>query len=132
MRPSSGFERGLEGHSGVEDGPEDVHASARQGDDGGMMALSLAALAVVEGAAVLVTERAEGGLVEDAFEALVAAGGNGGLAAAVLGAAAIFLLQAALTFFNVSTFLLQIAYGLVLTLAVVLNSSRLQRSAATS
>ena len=43
------------------------------------------------------------------------AGGSGGLAAAVLGAAAIFLLQAALTFFNVSTFLLQIAYGLVLT-----------------
>ena len=45
------------------------------------------------------------------------AGGSGGLAAAILGAVAIFLLQAALTFFNVSTFLLQIAYGLVLTLA---------------
>lgn len=55
------------------------------------------------------------------------AGGSGGLAAAMLGAIAIFLLQAALTFFNVSTFLLQIAYGLVLTLAVVLNSTRLQR-----
>lgn len=55
------------------------------------------------------------------------AGGSGGLAAAMLGAVAIFLLQAALTFFNVSTFLLQIAYGLVLTLAVVLNSTRLRR-----
>ena len=54
------------------------------------------------------------------------AGGSGGLAAAMLGAVAIFLLQAALTFFNVSTFLLQIAYGLVLTLAVVLNSTRLR------
>jgi ribose transport system permease protein len=56
------------------------------------------------------------------------AGGSGGLAAAVLGATAIFLLQAALTFFNVSTFLLQIAYGLVLTLAVILNSTRLRRA----
>lgn len=56
------------------------------------------------------------------------AGGSGGLAAAILGAVAIFLLQAALTFFNVSTFLLQIAYGLVLTLAVVLNSTRLRRA----
>ncbi|MFL5332764.1 MAG: ABC transporter permease [Geminicoccaceae bacterium] len=55
-------------------------------------------------------------------------GGSGGLAAAWLGATAIFLLQTALTFFNVSTFLLQIAYGLVLTLAVVLNSTRLQRA----
>lgn len=56
------------------------------------------------------------------------AGGSGGLVAAILGAVAIFLLQAALTFFNVSTFLLQIAYGLVLTLAVVLNSTRLRRA----
>jgi ribose transport system permease protein len=56
------------------------------------------------------------------------AGGCGGLAAAVLGATAIFLLQAALTFFNVSTFLLQIAYGLVLTLAVVMSSTRLRRA----
>ena len=56
------------------------------------------------------------------------AGGSGGLAAAMLGAVAIFLLQAALTFFNVSTFLLQIAYGLVLTLAVVLNSTWLRRA----
>lgn len=55
------------------------------------------------------------------------AGGSGGLAAAVLGGLAIFLLQAALTFFNVSTFLLQIAYGLVLTIAVVLNSARWRR-----
>jgi ribose transport system permease protein len=55
------------------------------------------------------------------------AGGSGGPAAAILGGLAIFLLQAALTFFNVSTFLLQIAYGLVLTMAVVLNSARWRR-----
>ena len=60
------------------------------------------------------------------------AGGSGGLAAATLGAAVIFLLQAALTFFNVSTFLLQIAYGLLLTIAVVLNSTRLRRPGATA
>lgn len=60
------------------------------------------------------------------------AGGSGGLSAAMLGAAAIFLLQTALTFFNVSTFLLQIAYGLVLTLAVVFNSARLRRGAVAS
>lgn len=58
------------------------------------------------------------------------AGGSGGLAAAALGAAAIFLLQTALTYFNVSTFLLQIAYGGALTLAVALNSRRLRRGAA--
>jgi ribose transport system permease protein len=55
------------------------------------------------------------------------AGGSGGLAAAMLGAVGIFLLQTALTYFNVSTFLLQIAYGGALTLAVALNSRRLRR-----
>jgi ribose transport system permease protein len=55
------------------------------------------------------------------------AGGSGGLVAALLGALDIFLLQAALTYFNVSTFLLQIAYGTALTVAVILNSSRLRR-----
>ena len=39
----------------------------------------------------------------------------------------IFLLQTALTYFNVSTFLLQVAYGCALTLAVALNSARLRR-----
>lgn len=58
------------------------------------------------------------------------AGGSGGLAAATLGAIDIFLLQTALTYFNVSTFLLQIAYGGALTLAVALNSRRLRRGAA--
>jgi ribose transport system permease protein len=55
------------------------------------------------------------------------AGGRGGLVAAVLGAADIFLLQTALTFFNVSTFVLQIVYGTVLTVAVVLNADRLRQ-----
>ena len=39
------------------------------------------------------------------------AGGRGGLIGAAIGAIDIFLLQSALTFFNVSTFVLQIAYG---------------------
>lgn len=55
------------------------------------------------------------------------AGGRGGLVAAVLGAADIFLLQTALTFFNVSTFVLQIVYGVVLTVAVALNSDHLRQ-----
>jgi ribose transport system permease protein len=54
------------------------------------------------------------------------AGGVGGLAAAALGALCIFLLQTALTYFNVSTFLLQMAYGIALTVAVALNSARLR------
>lgn len=54
------------------------------------------------------------------------AGGIGGLAAAALGALCIFLLQTALTYFNVSTFLLQMAYGTALTIAVALNSARLR------
>ncbi|HEX2526728.1 MAG TPA: ABC transporter permease [Geminicoccus sp.] len=55
------------------------------------------------------------------------AGGRGGLIAAVLGAADIFLLQTALTYFNVSTFVLQIVYGVVLTVAVALNADRLRQ-----
>jgi ribose transport system permease protein len=55
------------------------------------------------------------------------AGGIGGLAAAALGALCIFLLHMALTYFNVSTFLLQMAYGTVLTIAVALNSARLRQ-----
>ena len=46
------------------------------------------------------------------------AGGRGGLLGAAIGAIDIFLLQSALTFFNVSTFVLQVAYGAVLVLAV--------------
>ena len=55
------------------------------------------------------------------------AGGIGGLVAAALGAIDIFLLQTALTYFNVSTFLLQMAYGAALTIAVSLNSTRLRQ-----
>lgn len=46
------------------------------------------------------------------------AGGKGGLIGAAIGAIDIFLLQSALTFFNVSTFVLQVAYGAILVLAV--------------
>jgi len=55
------------------------------------------------------------------------AGGRGGFLAAALGGADIFLLQSALTFFNVSTFILQIAYGGILVLAVTLNALDLRR-----
>jgi len=54
------------------------------------------------------------------------AGGIGGLTAAFLGAADIFLLQSMLTAFNVSTFVLQVVYGVVLVLAVCLNSEKLK------
>jgi hypothetical protein len=47
MRRSRGcFEPGLEGGAGLEDGPEDIDAPAGQGDDGLMVAFSLAPLAV--------------------------------------------------------------------------------------
>lgn len=48
------------------------------------------------------------------------AGGKGGLIGAAIGAVDIFLLQSLLTAFNVSTYVLQVAYGAVLVLAVVL------------
>lgn len=58
------------------------------------------------------------------------AGGRGGLLGASIGALCIFLLQSALTYFNLSTFVLQIAYGTILVVAIVLTSvqDRLMRS----
>ena len=50
------------------------------------------------------------------------AGGRGGFLAAAIGAIDIFLLQSALTYFNVSTFVLQIAYGVILVLSISLNA----------
>ena len=50
------------------------------------------------------------------------AGGRGGLLGAAIGAIDIFLLQSALTFFNFSTFVLQIAYGAILVIAIVLTA----------
>jgi hypothetical protein len=64
------FEPGLEGFVGLEHGPEDVDASAGQGDEGQVVTFALASFAVVEGATVRSGEQAEGGLTEDAFEAL--------------------------------------------------------------
>jgi ribose transport system permease protein len=45
-------------------------------------------------------------------------GGRGGFTGAAIGACDIFLLQSVLTFFNVSTFVLQVAYGVILVAAV--------------
>lgn len=50
------------------------------------------------------------------------AGGRGGLAGAAIGAIDIFLLQSLLTTFNVSTYVLQIAYGSILVVAVMLTA----------
>ncbi len=50
------------------------------------------------------------------------AGGKGGLAGAAIGAIDIFLLQSVLTAFNVSTYVLQVAYGTILVAAVILTA----------
>jgi hypothetical protein len=72
MDQSSGcFESGLEWHSGMDDGPEDIHSASCQGDDGCVVSFSFAALSVIEGATVVVAERAEGGLVEDPLQTFV-------------------------------------------------------------
>ncbi len=57
------------------------------------------------------------------------AGGRGGLLAAAIGAVDIFLLQSALTYFNVSTFVLQIAYGLILVVSICINALPGRRAA---
>jgi ribose transport system permease protein len=50
------------------------------------------------------------------------AGGRGGMFGAVVGAIDIFLIQNVLTVFNASTFALEMAYGLILVIAIVLNT----------
>ena len=57
-----------------------------------------------------------------ALGGLSLAGGRGGFIAAVVGAATIFLLQSALNYFNVSSFLLRTVYGTILVLSVSLNA----------
>lgn len=49
------------------------------------------------------------------------AGGRGGLVGAAAGGASLFLIQNVLSFIQVSSFALQIAYGLILILAIVFN-----------
>jgi len=74
MGQSSGcFEARLKGRPGLNDSPEHVHAASCEGDDGLVAAFPLASFAVVEGAAVVVVERAERGLVEHTLETPVAA-----------------------------------------------------------
>jgi ribose transport system permease protein len=51
------------------------------------------------------------------------AGGRGGIAGSILGALSIFLIQNLLTALRVSSFYLQIAYGLILVVAVVTNAA---------
>jgi ribose transport system permease protein len=48
-------------------------------------------------------------------------GGRGGLVGAAAGGASLFLIQNILSFVQVSSFVLQIAYGLVLIVAIVFN-----------
>jgi hypothetical protein len=76
MRQSrGGFEAGLERCPVLDDGPGHVDASSR-GDDGGLVvALPLASLAIVEGLAVVISEQADGELVEDPLEAFIATAG---------------------------------------------------------
>jgi len=50
------------------------------------------------------------------------AGGRGGLVGAAIGAICIFLIQSVLIRFNVSTFVLQIAYGTILVVAICLTA----------
>lgn len=61
------------------------------------------------------------GIAAAALGGVSLAGGRGGIGRAILGALTIFLLQNLLTYWNVSSFVLQIAYGLVLVLAVAVN-----------
>ncbi|WP_422369804.1 ABC transporter permease [Hoeflea sp.] len=55
------------------------------------------------------------------------AGGKGTMVGAAIGAVDVFLLQNLVTHFNVSSFVLQIVYGLILVLAVALNSDVIGR-----
>ena len=72
MRVSSGlFEVFLEGLPVLEHGLEDVDASAREGDQGLVVAFSFSPFAIIKGGAVGGVQRAEGGLVEDALQGLV-------------------------------------------------------------
>jgi ribose transport system permease protein len=57
------------------------------------------------------------------------AGGRGGFLAAAVGAIDIFLLQSALTYFNVSTFVLQISYGVILVVSICINALPGRRTA---
>jgi ribose transport system permease protein len=51
------------------------------------------------------------------------AGGRGGMFGAVVGAIDIFLIESILTYFNASSFTLQAAYGAILVVAIILNTT---------
>jgi len=72
---SSGFAvMGIEAPALCEHGPEDVDSSSGEGDERLVMALSVASLAFIEGAADRIAEGAEGRLVEDPLERVVGIG----------------------------------------------------------
>src|ERR671939_647782 len=76
MLLSSSFcERDLERAAVAEHGVQNVDSASCQGEDGLVVSFAFGSFAVVEGAAGGVVKRAECGLVEDAFEGLVAASG---------------------------------------------------------
>jgi ribose transport system permease protein len=61
------------------------------------------------------------GIAAAALGGVSLAGGRGGLLRALVGALTLFLLQNLLTYLHVSPFLLQVAYGAVLVVAVAVN-----------
>ena len=73
LSSSRSFERCLERNAGLEHRPEHTDAPTRQGDDRLVVVLSFAPLAVIEGLAVGMRQRAEGGLIEHAFQPAIAA-----------------------------------------------------------
>ena len=75
MGASSGcFESALEWLSALQDGPEDIDAPSCEGDDRLVVVLSLAALALIEGLTVGMSQGAKRRLIKDALEAAAAAG----------------------------------------------------------
>lgn len=95
---------------------------------------AIAALAAISLTALLGSADAQAGpnytllaIAAAALGGVSLAGGKGSMTGATLGAIDIFLLQNLITHFNVSSFFLQITYGLVLVIAVSLNSERISQ-----
>lgn len=75
LQPRSKFEVVVEGPSGSQDCPKDVHAAARQCDDGPMVAFAFGPFAVKGGTATRLAEGRDRRLVEEALGCFVAFGG---------------------------------------------------------
>jgi len=87
----------------------------------GLAALSLTAL-IASGDPAIGPDYTLIAIAAAALGGVSLAGGIGGFTAAALGGATIFFLQSVLTYVNVSSFVLQLAYGVILVLAVSLNA----------